>query len=104
MLEDGRAGVPHEGHAKHPGLVLSQDHDPPRPVGKPLEHVVLSSQRGTGRLGVPAAPHGSRVPDPVLNAIMRQLHENFPGHRAFTPSNSAKSQDSSKYAGSERAA
>ena len=23
---------------EHPGLFLSQDHDPPRPVGKPLEH------------------------------------------------------------------
>jgi len=53
---------------------------------------------------VPAAPHGSRVPDPVLNAIMRQLQECFPGHHAFTPSNSVKSQRSSKYAASERAA
>ena len=25
---------------QHPGLFLSQDNDPPRPVGKPLEHLV----------------------------------------------------------------
>jgi hypothetical protein len=42
------------------------------------------------------------VPDPVLNAIMRQLQMKFPGHRAFTPSNSANWQRCSKYATSER--
>ena len=34
---------------------------------------------------------------------MRQLQETFPGHCAFTPSNSANRQRSSKYATSERA-
>jgi hypothetical protein len=33
---------------------------------------------------------------------MRQLQETFPGHSAFTPSNSAIWQRSSKYATSER--
>jgi hypothetical protein len=25
--------------AEHPGLFLGQDHNPPRPVGKPLKHL-----------------------------------------------------------------
>jgi hypothetical protein len=33
---------------------------------------------------------------------MRQLQETFPGHSAFTPSNSVKWRRSSKYATSER--
>src|SRR5271154_2303972 len=48
------------------------------------------------------APHGSRVPDPVLNALCANHQESFPGLRVFTPSNSAKSRHCSKYAASER--
>ena len=33
---------------EHPGLFLSQDHNPPRPVGKPLEHLVAPSPSGRG--------------------------------------------------------
>ena len=29
---------------EHPGLLLGQDHNPPRPVGKPLEHRLLRSR------------------------------------------------------------
>ena len=32
--------------AEHPGLFLSQDHNPPRPVGKPLEHLAAPSPSG----------------------------------------------------------
>ncbi len=44
---------------EHPGLFLGQDHDAPRPVGEPLEHVVLLtclttlSRSGIGRLATP---------------------------------------------------
>ncbi len=31
---------------EHPGFFLRQDNNPPRPVSEPLEHLVLSSQRG----------------------------------------------------------
>jgi hypothetical protein len=31
---------------EHPGFFLRQDNNPPRPVGKPLEHIVVSSQHG----------------------------------------------------------
>ena len=34
---------------KHPGLFLSQNHNPPRPVGKPLEHSVRSLTMRPGR-------------------------------------------------------
>jgi hypothetical protein len=39
---------------EHPGLFLSQDNNPPRPVGKPLEHIVaphsaVGSDNGTTR-------------------------------------------------------
>ena len=33
---------------EHPGLFLSQNHNPPRPVGKPLEHLVAPSPSGRG--------------------------------------------------------
>ena len=33
---------------EHPGFFLSQDHNPPRPVGKPLEHLVAPSPSGRG--------------------------------------------------------
>ena len=39
-----------------------------------------------------------------LTRLCANYRRTFPGHRAFTPSNSAKSQGSSEYAGSERAA
>ena len=32
--------------AEHPGLFLSQDRNPPRPVGEPLEHLVAPSPSG----------------------------------------------------------
>ena len=35
---------------EHPGFFLSQDHNPPRSVGKPLEHIVCSAlPASTGR-------------------------------------------------------
>jgi hypothetical protein len=89
---------------EHPGFFLRQDNNPPRPVGEPLEHVVALLTAGIRQVSAfLPAPHGSRVPDPVRNAIVRQLQETFPGHCAFTPSNSANRQRSSKYATSERA-
>src|SRR6185437_7365505 len=89
---------------QHPGFFLRQDNNPPRPVGKPLEHVVALLTAGIRQVSAfLPAPHGSRVPDPVRNAIVRQLQETFPGHSAFTPSNSAEWRRSSKYATSERA-
>jgi hypothetical protein len=33
---------------EHPGLFLRQDHNPPRPVGKPLEHLMAPSPSGRG--------------------------------------------------------
>ena len=33
---------------EHPGFFLRQDNNPPRSVGKPLEHLVVSSQHGGG--------------------------------------------------------
>ena len=46
---------------EHPGFFLSQDHDPPRPVGKPLEHLVAPSPGGRGRQlkSCSSLPHGS---------------------------------------------
>ncbi len=45
---------------EHPGFFLSQDHNPPRPVGKPLEHIVLRTASKhwppTRRLGGAAQP------------------------------------------------
>ena len=43
---------------EHPGLFLSQDHNPPRPVGEPLEHLVApspSGRRGNRSLARPFA-------------------------------------------------
>ena len=34
---------------EHPGLFLSQDHNPPRPVGEPLEHLVAPLTERPGR-------------------------------------------------------
>jgi len=34
--------------AEHPGLFLRQDHNPPRPVGKPLEHLTAPSRSVPG--------------------------------------------------------
>src|SRR5262249_31000936 len=55
---------------ERPGLFLSQDHNPPRPVGEPLEHLVApspSSRRGNSILLVPSrllarAGQGGSVP------------------------------------------
>ena len=43
---------------EHPGLFLSQDHNPPRPVSEPLEHLVApspSGRRGNRSLARPFA-------------------------------------------------
>jgi hypothetical protein len=43
---------------EHAGLFLSQDHNPPRPVGEPLEHLVApspSGRRGNRSLARPFA-------------------------------------------------
>jgi hypothetical protein len=53
---------------------LRQDNNPPRSVGKPLEHVVaLLTARGGGDGSCPTlpTPHSSRVPTITLNASMR---------------------------------
>src|SRR6516162_6175206 len=49
---------------KHPGFLLRQDHNPPRPVGEPLEHLVAPSHKRPGRPRCPAPvlPHGSPMP------------------------------------------
>jgi len=44
---------------QHPGLFLSQDHNPPRPVGEPLEHLVAPSQSGGDGASVPTRPFRS---------------------------------------------
>src|SRR5579875_2360694 len=36
---------------EHPGLFLCQDHNPPRPVGNPLEHLLAPSQSSRGGSG-----------------------------------------------------
>src|SRR5487761_1477962 len=55
---------------EHPGFFLRQDNNPPRPVGEPLEHVRRSPHSGIRQVSACLpAPHGSRVPDPVRNAI-----------------------------------
>src|SRR5258708_24738344 len=43
------------------GLFLSQDHNPPRPVGEPLEHLVAPSPSGPGRQlqSCPSLPHAT---------------------------------------------
>src|SRR5258708_16644593 len=46
---------------QHPGLFLSQNHNPPRPVGKPLKH--LATPRRTA--GTRAAPHAPPTPPPA---------------------------------------
>src|SRR5260221_11995512 len=57
---------------QHPGLFLSQDHNPPRPVGKPLKH--LATPRRTAGTGgargartrprrAPAPPEASKRTD-----------------------------------------
>ena len=33
---------------EHPGLFLSQDHNPSRPVGKPLEHLIAPHRAARG--------------------------------------------------------
>src|SRR5258708_29397256 len=57
---------------QHPGLFLSQDHNPPRPVGKPLEHLAAPRRTaGTGGAGgartrperAPAPPEASKGTD-----------------------------------------
>src|SRR6266849_423257 len=57
---------------QHPGLFLSQDHNPPRPVGKPLKHLATPRRTaGTGgargartRPGrAPAPPEASKSTD-----------------------------------------
>src|SRR6202042_3551489 len=54
---------------EHPGLFLSQDHTPPRPVGKPLEHPPRRpSARRWGPCGNhPAAP-GRRAGSPAADS------------------------------------
>src|SRR4029077_6729199 len=43
---------------EHPGFFLRQDNNPPRPVGKPLEHVVaLLTARGGMGLDLPSWPY-----------------------------------------------
>ena len=45
---------------EHPGLFLSQDHNPPRPVGKPFEHLVAPHRAvGEGITRAPSLPHAS---------------------------------------------
>ncbi len=41
---------------QHPGLFLSQDHNSPRPVGEPLEHLVAPSRKRLGRPEVQPRP------------------------------------------------
>src|SRR5215472_1008938 len=47
---------------QHPGLFLSQDHNPPRPVRKPLEHLIApccsagTSGAGGAKAGASPAP------------------------------------------------
>jgi hypothetical protein len=65
----------------------------------------LSSQRGSGRfrraclLRMVAA-----CPTLYVTRLCANYYKSFPGHLAFTPSNSANRRRSSKYATSERAA
>src|SRR6266496_502155 len=74
---------------EHPGLFLSQDHNPPRPVGEPLEHLVAPSQSGRwGNRCCPVLPHaspraGRRYPCDVSHAICR-TSKTFPMRKAFT--------------------
>ena len=71
-------------------LILRQDNHPPRPVGKPLEHVVaLLTARGPVQAGMGTGPtlptpHSSRVPTVALNACVRHVHQDVPWTRPFT--------------------
>ncbi|GAA4574551.1 hypothetical protein GCM10023193_71100 [Planotetraspora kaengkrachanensis] len=64
---------------EHPGFFLSQDDNPPRTVGEPLEHLVAPHRavRRTREIR-PVVPHGS--PDPATAPIA----EGFPESEAFT--------------------
>src|SRR6185437_15654849 len=67
---------------QHPGFFLRQDNNPPRPVGKPLEHVVALLTAGIRQVSAfLPAPHGSRVPDPVRNAICANYRRRSPDTR-----------------------
>jgi hypothetical protein len=89
---------------EHPGLFLSQDDNPPRPVGKPLEHLVAPSRKRPG--GPDVRPLSfrmvARLPGPCCARFV--VHEIFPGRRAFIPSNPVKRETVPRYAASERQA
>ena len=58
---------------EHPGFFLRQDNNPPRSIGKPLEHVVaLLTARGRDGSGPTLpTPHSSRAPTITLNTSVR---------------------------------
>jgi hypothetical protein len=90
---------------EHPGFFLRQNDNPPRPVGKPLEHLRCSlTQAAGGRPDVRPLSFRmvARVPGSRLRTIV--VYETFPGRKAFIPSNPVKRETVPCYAASERLA
>ena len=56
---------------EHPGLFLSQDHNPPRPVGEPLEHLVAPHRAAGEATEVLLVPSAWR---PARRATLRMRH------------------------------
>jgi hypothetical protein len=95
---------------EHPGFFLRQDNHPPRPVGKPLEHVVALLTHGAGLGGsgpTLPTPYSSRVPTLALNASLRLAYQDVPWTRPFILIKPGRSDPCSRkhagYAASERA-
>ena len=90
--------------AEHPGLFLSQDRNPPRPVGEPLEHLVAPSP--SGRRGQPKSCSSlrmlARAPGAVAHAKVAQVKRSPPA-AGFTPPGLGQRGSVPSYAGSERA-
>src|SRR5258708_30030090 len=90
---------------QHPGLFLSQDHHPPRPVGKPLEHLVAphrAAREGNRSLARPFRVV-ALAPGDVPHATCRTCNT-FPVSWAFTHNQPKAGGSVPGYAASERPA
>jgi hypothetical protein len=58
---------------QHARLFLRQNHNPPRPVGEPLEHMSTLCRRGCGRLPVACAESEPDLGFPIFYSNVSPL-------------------------------
>jgi hypothetical protein len=90
--------------AEHPGLFLSQDHNPPRPVGKPLEHLVAPHRAADEATEVLLVPSHASPPAGRRCARECRTTKRSPPAAGLTPPGLGQRASVHSYAGSERAA